>query len=186
MMPTATQHNEVWLRGNLRPVALLAIVAATLAAVAVGMVAWLPLPNWAVAVGITAGGILAATVAGLAWAAARPRLVREGATLAVRLAPLRVEHVPLEVVECVFRGTEPIASSGEETPRFRVGTLILRLAERATEWRERETFRPWGSWDDGHIVIDGRWCEPISPESARGIATRLAELKRDKSSGCPP
>ena len=76
---------------------------------------------------------------------------------------------------------EQVAAAIEE-----VSTLIppvWPLAERATEWRSRQFFGPWGSWEDGHIVIDGRWCEPLSAESARQIATRLAEVKREVAAG---
>ena len=176
MMPRAGEHNEVWLQGNLRPVIAISLVAGIAAALTVVAVAIVAPPAWALLAVAAAGGLLLALLVMLAWAAAQPRLVRRGNSVAV----------PLEVVECVFRGTEPIVASEEAAPRFRVGTLILRIAERATEWRERETFRPWGSWDDGHIVIDGRWCAPLSAESARQIATRLAELKRELSAGCPP
>jgi len=186
MMSRAGEHNEVWLQGNLRPVIAISLVAGIAAALTVVAVAIVAPPAWALLAVAAAGGLLLALLGMLAWAAAQPRLVRRGNSVAVRLAPWRVERVPLEVVECVFRGTEPIVASEEAAPRFRVGTLILRIAERATEWRERETFRPWGSWDDGHIVIDGRWCAPLSAESARQIATRLAELKRELSAGCPP
>jgi hypothetical protein len=185
MMPRADEQSEVWLRGNLRPVLVIAVAAAGVAAVA-GMAAVMTTPPaWVIVAAAAAGGLLLTGLGVLAWAAVQPRLVRQGDSIVVRLAPLRVERVPLEVVECVFRGTEPVIAGEELAPRFRVGTLILRIAERAGEWRERETFRFWGSWDDGHIVIDGRWCEPLSPESARRIATRLAELRRELAAGCP-
>ena len=185
MMPRAEEQSEVWLRGNLRPVMGIAIVAAIVAVVAGGAAALVSPPAWVIAAAAAAGGLLFAGLGVLAWAAAQPRLERRGNSIAVRLAPMGVERVPLEVVECVFRGTEPVIAGEESAPRFRVGTLILRIAERASEWRERETFRFWGSWDDGHIVIDGRWCEPLSPESARQIATRLAELRRELATRHP-
>jgi hypothetical protein len=98
----------------------------------------------------------------------------------VRLAPGRVERVPLEVVECVFRGSERLPEQeGEEATRGRrIGTLVVRFAERATEWKVRPAFRPWGTWDDGHVVIDGRWCEPLSRETVERIAAALLEAKR--------
>jgi hypothetical protein len=177
MMPAATEQTEVWLRGNLRPAAALAL-ALVMAAAAILAAVWLAgAAGWATMVATIGAAVIVLLAAGLVWGAAQPRLARQGDSILVRLAPLASRSVPLEIVECVFRGTEPVAAAGDP-PKFRVGTLVLRLAERATEWRDRETFRPWGSWDDGHIVIDGRWCEPLSPESARQIATRLADAKR--------
>lgn len=182
-MAAAGERREVWLRSNLRPVVALAVAAAAIATLAVVMALTLPLPPWA-AVGLVGlAGVVALAAGCLAWGATQPRLALDGDAVAVRLAPLTVQRVPLGVVECIFRGSEPIAAAGDP-PRFRVGTLVLRLAERATEWRQRPSFRPWGTWEDGHVVIDGRWCEPLSPESARQIATRLAEAKRAPVSEC--
>lgn len=182
-MAAAGERREVWLRGNLRPVVAVVVAAVGLAILAIVAVFSLPLPPWA-AVGLVglAGGV-AVAAAGLAWGAAQPRLALDGDVVVVRLAPLTVHRVPLGVVECVFRGSEPITEEAGP-PKFRVGTLVLRLAERATEWRQRPSFRPWGTWEDGHVVIDGRWCEPLSPESARQIAVRLADAKRAPVSEC--
>lgn len=166
---------EVWVRSNPRPVLGLAVAAVLVAAVA------------AAVCGLAGTGPLALTVAGvvplvataaLAAVAARPRLARDGGDMVVRLAPLAAHRVPLDVVECVFSGSQPLVAAAGGPPRRRVGTLVIRLAERATAWKHRPTFTPWGTWDDGHVVIDGRWCEPLSPEFARALAGRLMECKR--------
>jgi hypothetical protein len=36
----------------------------------------------------------------------------------------------------------------------------------------------WGSWEEGNVVFDGRWCEPLSPAMARDISARLLEARR--------
>jgi len=175
--------SEVWLRGNIRPVLGLAVVgglavagmwACALLAGASSGWRWL-----AAAVSI----MIVALVATLAVAAARPRLVRRGERLVVRVSPLAVEPVPLDVVECFFPGSNPLDASGEPTcgehARFRVGTLVMRIAERAVGHQRRETFSPWCIWKDGYVVIDGRWCEPLSPALTRDLAGRLAAAKRE-------
>ena len=178
-MTRGHEHREVWLRGNTRPVAGLATLVGIAAAAILTPVVAAGAPGWLV--WSILGGSVAA-VAGLAAigrAAARPRLSRAGDHLEIRLSPTAVERVPLDVVECVFRGTEPLAEgSGDAPPRFRVGTLVVRFAERAAEWRSRPAFRAWGSWDDGHAVIDGRWCEPLSRATVERIAAALVEAKR--------
>ncbi|MGB8853961.1 MAG: hypothetical protein WCC69_10395 [Pirellulales bacterium] len=132
--------------------------------------------------GLAAG--LSAVVILFVWAAAQPRLARRGDRLVARLAPFTVHEVPLEVVECVFHGSQPLdAAAG--TPALRVGTIVVRLAERATEWRERPSFPAWGSWVDGHIVCDGRWCEPLSVDRARAISGSLLEAKREVAAAGP-
>jgi len=160
---------------NSRPVLGLVVAALLVAGIAAG------------ACGLAGGGMLTTAAAAivplvaaasLAAVAIRPRLARDGSEMVVRLAPLATERVPLDVVECVFSGSQPLVSADGGPPRRRVGTLVIRLAERATDWRHRPTFGPWGTWDDGHVVIDGRWCEPLSPEFARTLAGRLMECKR--------
>ena len=178
------EPSAVWLRGNVRPVlggAALAVVVAT-------VFMWLAFRP---AAGLVERGLFGGLAAALAaivilfvWAAAQPRLVRRGDRLVARLAPFTVQEVPLDVVECVFHGSQPLdAATG--LPPLRVGTIVVRLAERAADWRERPGFAPWGSWTDGHIVCDGRWCEPLSVDRARAISASLLEAKREVAAARP-
>ncbi|MFM7137617.1 MAG: hypothetical protein ACKO1M_11195 [Planctomycetota bacterium] len=175
----AAKRREVWLRGNVRPVAGLAVITIVVAAAIVAGFAAAGLAPAAWLAGGLAAALLAAAAV-VARAAAAPRLVRAGERLEVRLVPGRVGRVPLEVVECVFGGSELLPEPGgdEASPRLRVGTLVVRFAERATEWKTRPAFRPWGTWDDGNAVIDGRWCEPLSRETVQRIAASLIDAKR--------
>jgi hypothetical protein len=179
---------EVWLAGNVRPAAGLGLLAvavglAGVVAALAGGGGWIVWPLAAVASGL---GVTAGVLAG---AASRPRLACRSGVLVVRLSPWRADEVPLDVVECVFHGSQPLTGAALEhthdvgppdgaAPTRRVGTLVIRLAERASDWRSRATFPPWGSWDDGHVVVDGRWCEPLSPALARSIGERLVAAKR--------
>ena len=171
---------EVWLRGNVRPAGLL-VAAAVATGTALVVLAVLPqtaafgLPC-ALAFAVLAGPAVAA----VAIAAVQPRLSRQGDMLRVRLAPLAAHEVPLEFVECFFIGSHvlPDPEGRDDVPTQRVGTLVMRVAERATAWQARPTFAPWGSWSDGAVVFDGRWCEPLSVELARGLSARLVEAKR--------
>ena len=176
--PPAARRTEVWLRGNLRPTVGVAAVAACLAAVVALAVALTGAPLWTA---LVAAVVLGAVAVPFAVVAGRPRLARRGDELLVHLSPFVVRRVPLEVVECVFHGSQPLESAATAAagPPLRVGTLVLRLAERAVEWRERPTFTPWGTWQDGHIICDGRWCEPLTVEVARGVGSRLFEAKRE-------
>lgn len=173
---------ETWLRGNQRPVVWLAgvglVVTALILAAAVS--ARVPPAVWGVVTAL--GLVIAVAVILMARAAARPRLERRGDVLRIRLSPSATEDVPLDVVECFFPGSNPIARSGEPTcgshAAFRVNTLVMRLAERAVDQAARPTFTPWGTWDDGYVIFDGRWCEPLSPDLARSLGRRLIEAKR--------
>ena len=168
---------EVWLRANPRPAAVLFGAMAAVAMVAVAVLFAVRPPAWVVVV--VAVACLASLIVAAAslWASSRPRLARRGGTLEVRLSPLSVQRVPLEVVECIFPGSQPLGA-GDETANRRVSTLVMRLAERAVEWRSRPVASAWGSWEDGNVVFDGRWCEPLSQVIARDISTRLLEAKR--------
>jgi len=181
------ETSETWLRGNLRPVAWLAAVAAVIACGLVAAVA-MAVPSLPyVLLVATFSGIAGAVIGTLASAAARPRLQRVDGCLRVRLSPTAVEDVPLDAVECFFQGSNPIARSGEPTcgdhAAFRVNTLVMRLAERATGFSKRSTFTPWGTWDDGYVVFDGRWCEPLSADLARQLNRQLVEAKRSLAEG---
>jgi len=179
MTGTASERSEVWLRGNPRPAVAGAALVALAVAVSVAVLwvgggpAW---ASWAVAVAAAAGGAIAVA---LLVTASLPRLVRRGNRLRVRLSPLAAEDVPLEIVECVFPGSSPLAGTESTAAPRRVGTVVVRLAERAVDWKERPTFAAWGSWSDGHVVIDGRWCEPLSLEVTKQLGQRILEAKRE-------
>jgi len=186
MTGTASERSEVWLRGNPRPAVAGAALVALAVSVAVAVLwaggcsvwAW-----WAVAGAAAAGGAIAVALLVTAWL---PRLVRRGNRLRVRLSPLAAHDVPLEIVECVFPGSSPLAGTESTAAPRRVGTVVMRLAERAVEWKERPTFAAWGTWSDGHVVIDGRWCEPLSLEVTKQLGQRILEAKREVAAPARP
>lgn len=173
--------SEVWLRSNLRPASLLVAVAG-LAGTALAVLAVWP-ATAAVARPLALGYAVVAAplLALLAVAAAQPRLCRRGDVLRVRLAPLVAHDVPLEFVECFFMGSHllPDPDGRDDRPAQRVGTLVMRIAERAASWQARPTFMPWGTWVEGAVVFDGRWCEPLSVDLARRLSGRLVEARRE-------
>jgi hypothetical protein len=184
-MKAAAETVDVWLRGNPRPAAVGAAVL-VLAGGAAFVAAWAcGAPAAALVALAAAGGVGVAFALGLLAAAMAPRLERRGGSVRIRLAPLAAHDVPLEIVECVFPGSQPLGDAAGAGPR-RVGTVVMRLAERATAWRSRPTFAAWGSWQDGHVVIDGRWCEPLSLEVTRHLGQRILEAKREVAAACGP
>jgi hypothetical protein len=176
--PCLPAADEVWLKGNPRPAVALC-AAMMLAAVAAGaaVAVWRPAP-WIAAVVAAACAVGVVVGAGLVWVASRPRLARRGNVLEIRLSPLGVERVPLDIVECVFPGSQPLGGDDNASADRRVGTLVLRLAERASDWRSRPVAAAWGEWEEGNVVFDGRWCEPLSQAVARDLSGRLLEARR--------
>lgn len=193
------RHEEIWLRGNVRPLLAAAAGALLLGVLLLAVCALLGLAAWLL---VLAAGVLAAFAIGsglLAWAAAAPRLARAGDVAVVRLGPWRREEVPLEVIECFFLGSAVLgrrlivgSCSGQsddagrhpepavdDDARRRRGTLVVRLAERARDFHERSSAMPWGGWGGGAIVFDGMWCEPLSPALVRELTGRLVAAKRE-------
>jgi hypothetical protein len=80
---------------------------------------------------------------------------------------------------------EPEEMVADDQPTHRVGTLVMRVAERFKEWQARPTFTPWGTWQEGAIVFDGRWCEPLSVELARRLSGKLVDAKRAAVADAP-
>jgi hypothetical protein len=198
----------VWLRANPRPVwvATLAQVvgvggAWALVSALARLPPWGPWSGPAVGLGLVALGLVGACLAN-AWLALRPRLEQRAGRLRVRLAAGTVTDLPVDVVECFFLGSDPVVAArpratpgpapGDAPPTHRVGTLVMRIAERAVaRHAPPQADRPepwssggavggvWGRWEDGAIVIDGRWCEPLTVELAKRLSARLIEARRE-------
>jgi hypothetical protein len=175
--PETAAASEIWLKANPRPAVAMGGAMLVAAALALAAVAAFRPPTVVAALIIAAAVVDALVVAGFIWASSRPRIARRGDTLEIRLSPMAVERVPIELVECVFPGSQPLGGDDATADR-RVGTLVIRLAERALDWRSRPVAAAWGAWEDGNVVFDGRWCEPLSQAVARDLSGRLFEARR--------
>ena len=172
----------MWLRGNRRVVlagmVVPAVVACASALLATGALGW-PTSGWARGIAWAVAAVSLLGLAALAWQWKQPRLAREGNELLVYLrrgAPIRV---PLDVVECFLMGHSASFLRGPKHARSHTSTIVVRLAERAEAWHERSVEPVLGSWCDGHIVIRGTWCEPLSLEVVDRLNRRLAEAHRE-------
>lgn len=67
---------------------------------------------------------------------------------------------------------------GKRNHDRRTATIAIRLAERATDWQQRNTVPALGGWCGGQITIRGTWCEPISLDLVNRLNARLAEVQR--------
>lgn len=180
----------VWLQGNRRLTGLLGAVATGLLITALGVgllgrvAGALTLLSGLSVAGLAAGALAAAAGS---WLAARPRLLRQGDSLLARLGPLRVDQLPLAAVEAVFLGSRPLDGRGRpacaDAAAFRVGTLVVRMAERAVSQAGWAGRGPWACWEDGYLVIDGRWTEPLTAETVRRVNGRLIQAKRAAGAG---
>jgi hypothetical protein len=168
---------EIWLRTNRRPLQLAlfpAIALVILAPIGFGFAhstfaqAFLAL--------LWLSGLSAMLL--VAWQMQRPRLACRAGELLVFLrwgAPVRV---PIGLVECFFLGHGPANLPGRQLSKAETANVVVRLAERATEFSQRRVFPPWGRWCDGYITISGAWCEPLTPALLTQLNDRLRQSQQ--------
>ena len=59
-----------------------------------------------------------------------------------------------------------------------VRNLVLRVAERAVEYQEREVANVFGSWSRGYITFHGVWCEPLNLELVTKLNAKLSAARQ--------
>ena len=178
---TRSELAEVWLRTNRRPL-LLAVALCTGAflcglALATGLLvpphAWTTLLGGSVALG---AGILG----GLAlWQLLVPRLAFQRGNLLVYLKAGPPYRVPVEIVECLFLGQGPAMPTDSSPDAMQAANVVVRLAERASDWSSRRVVPAFGRWCDGYITISGTWCEPLDQQLVEKLNRQLASRKRN-------
>jgi len=166
---------EVWLRSNRRAIWLGMAIPALLAAIGL----WLLLftdaslrPAGAVAIGL---GIV------FLWLLLRlmpqPRLAYEPGYMLVYLRLTSPIRVPIDAVECFFLGSGPLKLSDHVNASHRTVSLIIRMAEKATNWADRPVKPALGRWAEGYIMIHGAWCEPLSLDVVSRLNVRLHNVQ---------
>ncbi|MGD9722361.1 MAG: hypothetical protein AB7O59_12725 [Pirellulales bacterium] len=172
---------EVWLRTNKRALWLgvVPLVAVALAGAALAMFAPAGPPwGWLRGAGIAVALFFALLAAAYFAGFRRPRLAYDSGRLLVGMRLGSAVAVPIEVVECFFLGQAPSLLPGSRYRDSKTKTIIVRLAEAATDWHRRPVEPRLGSWCDGYITIRGTACEPLSLELVNRLNSRLAELSR--------
>ena len=166
---------EVWLRSNRRALAV-ALLLPGVMVVSGGLLA--ALAGAAYVRG--AGGVLAsAGLLGLAivvWQMRQPRLAADHERLLVYARGGRPYCVPLEVVEGFLLGQGPTLLTGRRMALAETRNVVIRLAESAVDWAQREMPPTLGKWCGSYVTIRGTCCEPLSVELVQRLNMRLAEL----------
>ncbi len=176
--------SEVWLKTN-RRVLLLAMVPVVVLA-GIGWVVFrgegLPLFGWLVAGWLGAGclGLASFLLVGLVRQILQPRIAyRDGYVLFYLKAGGPIA-VPVNVVEAFFQGEGPAHLPGASQDQTKSVNLIARLAQRETDWQQRDVKAALGNWAEGYVTVRGTWCEPITGEVIRRLNRRLSEVKQTK------
>ena len=178
------QKPETWLRNNRRAlvvalVAALLLVMAGASAVAISPQFWfgsaLGFVGWILIVG---PGVFAAT---LIYQIRMPRLAYHDGHMLVYLHSAQPIRVPIEIVELFFAGQGSSHLPSADAVPSKSRTVVVRLAEAATEWHFRDVKPVWGEWRDAYIIIRGTWCEPLTPDVLKFLNKRLREVHRERS-----
>jgi hypothetical protein len=109
-----------------------------------------------------------------------PRVAYRDEELWLYLQATQPIRVPIDQVECFFRGQGDGLLRGANGKDTEVATVIIRIAEAAQEWHHREVKPAFGLWCEGYITIRGTWCEPITPELMKRLNQRLVEVQRER------
>jgi hypothetical protein len=172
---------EIWLRTNARallfgmaPPAIVALIGLTLA---LGLPGRVP-PAWLRGVGIALLAIGAATILALAWQLRKPRLAYRDGELFLWLRSGAPIHMPIELVEGFLLGQAPSLLPGQRNRNSETAALVIRVADRAVEWRAQDVKPQLGKWCEGYITIRGTWCEPLNVALVNRLNQRLADLAR--------
>lgn len=176
---------ETWLDSNRRILLLGMILPAALVVIGLTVVVMKPLDSaaWLQIIGWIFTGVGLFLFAVLALQLRLPRLAYADGALMVYLRMGPPFRVPVETVECFFlsTGAGQIPGKGyEETP---VRNVVVRLAEKAVDYHERQVKPALGRWEGGYITIYGAWCEPLDLAAVNRLNARLAEVKSTTQSG---
>lgn len=131
-----------------------------------------------------AGGILVLLglflACGLVGPWRKPRIGLQSGSLHFYLRPGEPIRVPIDVVEGFLMGQGPALLPGKQRRDDQTVTVVVRLAERASEWSHREVEPRLGAWCDSYVTIRGTWCEPIDEQLVGRLNKKLAAAKRDR------
>jgi len=171
---------EIWLHTNRRAIAL-AMVLPGLAVLLGGTLLFWPIAAapWLRWVGAALAGIALIVLLALAAQWRQPRIARRGNELLFHLRSGTPFHVPLEFVEGFLLGQGASYLRAEAQRESQVSTVVIRLADRATDYAQRDVKPALGAWCNHYVTIRGTWCEPISLALVTRLNTRLAEVQAE-------
>lgn len=173
--------HEVWLRTNTRALWFGMIVPSVM--VGVGSLLLVGLPGrepawWMRLVGGASLALGSVLIVALTVQLRRPRLAYRDGHLEVTLRPGVPDRVPIEYVEGFLLGHAPSFLPGRRHERSEVASLVIRIAEAASDWQRRDVKPQLGAWCDGYVTIRGTWCEPLSLALVQRLNERLAQVTR--------
>ncbi|MGC4005163.1 MAG: hypothetical protein QM811_19420 [Pirellulales bacterium] len=166
--------STTWIRGNHRLMWLSLAFPGMLLLLGSGLLVWGLLAELTIVTVL--GGVILATAVLLTATIARtgrlPRIELGERSLNLYLPGPRPYEVPLDLVECFFLGTGVTPLPGDAKRDVQTRNIVVRLAERTTDWQHREMPLSMGKWCEGYVTIRGLYCEPIDV----GVVSKLNAL----------
>jgi len=170
---------EIWLRTNRR------VFYISMIAPAVGLAVGAMLAGFGNARGVdwvrwSGTGVIAVSAALLlllGWQVIRPRIARKGNWVLFYLRPGAPIRVPLEFVEGFLLGQGPSYIQNHQPDATVASTIVIRLADRAVDYAQREVHSALASWCNHYVTIRGAWCEPLSLQVVNRLNATLAKAQ---------
>jgi hypothetical protein len=170
----------IWLRQNRRALAMGMVLPAM--AFAAGLALLLGFESTGVRIAGGVVGALGGTLLLLLAIQMRvPRLAYHEGHLLVYLQGGRPIRVPIEIVECFLLGQAPTMLPGKSQEHAEAASVVIRLNERAADWKHRDVKPALGKWCEGYITVRGTWCEPLGVPLINRLNARLAEALEAQS-----
>lgn len=171
---------EIWLRTNSRALLLGMVPPLLLGLIGFALLLGIPgePPNW---LRVTGGALLAMALLAiglLAWHLRQPRLAYHDGHVLIWLRSGKPFRVPVDVVECFWLGQAPSLLPGKRHENTEAAALVIRIADRAAQWRQQLVKPQLGKWCEGYVTIRGTWCEPLGLDVVNRLNQRLSEVTR--------
>ncbi len=170
---------EIWLRSNRRALVLGMLIPAGVGLFGLASAAaWLGPANsllWR-SLGAVLFSIALLLLSSLCVQWRRPRVGYRDGHVLFNLRSGSPIRVPIDVVEAFLMGQGSAMLKGQHRSR-ETATVVVRLAEAASDWARVDVHPRLASWCDGYITIRGTWCEPLDVRVVNRLNQRLADAK---------
>jgi hypothetical protein len=173
---------EVWLRANRRAFYFGMIGPAICLVIGGALVLFGDLSGiaWARGVGLAIAAFAGVLLLLLGWQVLRPRVARQGNSLLLYLRPGTAIRVPLEFVEGFLLGQGPSFLRADQPDATIASTIVIRIADRAKDYAQRDVHSALGSWCNHYVTIRGVWCEPLSLEVVNRLNATLDKAQKER------
>jgi hypothetical protein len=170
---------ETWLKPNRRAIWFGCVLPLIIAAVGAWFVVQPGNSRSSASTWIGVGLLLAAAaaLAGLVRMLSLPPISYRDGQVLFNLRAGQPIAVPVEIVEAFFVGQGPANLPGDYKAKEKTMNLVARLAQRRTDFAERDVKPAFGNWSEGYVTVRGTWCEPLDSEVVRRLNRRLKEVK---------